>query len=177
MFILTFIISILLIFLLLLVLIPFKITFSVISEQESKINLIFSWISPFLKGELIDYSLNHATFAIYLFNKKVGNKNFKFKFKNNNTNKLDIFKSIIPKYVNIETYYGFEDPSITGFLCGIINLIPDYSEASVIYNNPDFTTDTSYFNGRGVIKINIFSAIIKLINSNTKNNSKISYNK
>ncbi|MDP4146193.1 MAG: DUF2953 domain-containing protein [Bacillota bacterium] len=50
----------------------------------------------------------------------------------------DIINIIRPKYVSIKGIYGFEDPSITGMLCGIVPLISPLIKRGGIKLQPVF---------------------------------------
>lgn len=50
----------------------------------------------------------------------------------------DIIRIIKPKYVGINGVYGFEDPSLTGFLCGFISMINEIIPGSIINIQPVF---------------------------------------
>ena len=53
----------------------------------------------------------------------------------------DIINIIKPKYFRISGIYGFEDPSLTGMLLGIISIIKGAVPNAQIYVKPDFEED------------------------------------
>ncbi|BCZ45286.1 membrane protein [Clostridium gelidum] len=50
----------------------------------------------------------------------------------------DILNIVKPKYFKISGVYGFEDPSLTGMLLGVISIIKGAVPSAQIYVNPDF---------------------------------------
>lgn len=50
----------------------------------------------------------------------------------------DIINIVKPKYLKINGVYGFEDPSLTGMLLGIISIIKGAVPKAQIYAEPDF---------------------------------------
>lgn len=171
-------ILILIIILLLLLFIPLNISLYINSEQIDNSYIDFSWLYPFLNIRLI-VNEGDIFIKIYIFKKSFKIKQIQFStIKSNYTikDRVNILKSLNLDYLYLDTYYGFNDPLITGILCGFINLIPNYLDKNKIYNNPNFMVDTSYFTAKAFAKINIFYAIIKILKSYIKNyNKKLSY--
>jgi hypothetical protein len=54
----------------------------------------------------------------------------------------DIINIVKPKYFRISGVYGFEDPSLTGMLLGIISMIKGAVPNAQIYINPVFEEET-----------------------------------
>ena len=54
----------------------------------------------------------------------------------------DIINIVKPKYFRISGVYGFEDPSLTGMLLGIISIIKGAVPNAQIYVNPVFEEET-----------------------------------
>lgn len=54
---------------------------------------------------------------------------------------IKILSILKPKYFRLEGVYGFEDPSITGMLCGIIAVLPSIFPKAIININPDFSDE------------------------------------
>ncbi|AVP63675.1 DUF2953 domain-containing protein [Clostridium botulinum] len=171
-------ILILIIILLLLLFIPLNISLYINSEQIDNSYIDFFWLYPFLNIRLI-VNEGDIFIKIYIFKKSFKIKQIQFStIKSNNTikDRVNILKSLNLDYLYLDTYYGFNDPLITGILCGFINLIPNYLDKNEIYNNPNFMVDASYFTAKAFAKINIFYAIIKILKSYIKNyNKKLSY--
>lgn len=95
---------------------------------------------------------------------------------------VNIFK---PKCINVSGTYGFDDPSITGVVCGVLSVINSTVPNSVINIEPEFE-DEVYdleikFNGRIIVLIILFKTIrfifsrgiIKGIFKNKRKNMKL----
>jgi hypothetical protein len=54
----------------------------------------------------------------------------------------DIINIVKPKYFRISGQYGFEDPSLTGMLLGLISIIKGVVPKAKIDVNPDFEEET-----------------------------------
>ncbi|ABK60520.1 hypothetical protein [Clostridium novyi] len=166
---------ILLIIMLLVSLIPIKIYLNANSTDFPNFNIIFSWFYPFFEGRIYINENSIVTLDIYLFKKLFKSKPLTIK-KHSNGNLYDSIKNFKLKSIDFETHYGFSDPSITGFICGIINILPINALKNNILNYPDFTTDTTYFNTTGVIEINMFFLLVQLMKSKFHTSSKnVSY--
>ena len=50
----------------------------------------------------------------------------------------DIINIVKPKYFRISGVYGFEDPSLTGMLLGVVSIIKGAVSGAQIYVDPDF---------------------------------------
>ncbi|MFD3156797.1 DUF2953 domain-containing protein [Haloimpatiens sp. FM7330] len=169
--------SIFLIILILIAVVPLKIMFN--SDKNLDFHILVTWLNPLFKANI--QNKNTIIFlSIYLFNKKISSKPIKAKNKKtkklNNKNKLYYLQQIKPYYLNIDTSYGFRDPSTTGILYGIINSLTELIDLRNIQNNPNFVTENDYFNVNGIIKLNIASTIIKLLSSYIKS-YRIAYQK
>ena len=161
MYILVILISIILLIVILLSVYSLKVDFSFDSQQLEDFQLTLSWLKPFIKG-FVKTDENKLVLAVYLFNKKILTKNLTSK-KPSNFNNLKLIKSI--KFVNLtlKTSYGFEDPSITGMLCGAINIISEYIDINNSCNNPDFSTDFDHFDIYILAEINLAVTLFNLI--------------
>ena len=89
---------------------------------------------------------------------------------------INYFKEIIhivkPKTVEINGFYGFEDPSLTGMICGIIPLISSLIPKSDINLQPVFDDEIIEIECDIHGKISLLSAIIKTIKFVLKKNSR-----
>ncbi|MCY6483842.1 DUF2953 domain-containing protein [Clostridium aestuarii] len=163
--------------LILITIVPLKIIFN--SDENLDFHILVTWLNPFLKASI--QNKNTIIFlSLYLFNKKVLAKPIKAKAKKtkklNNKNKLYYLRQVKPYYFNIDTSYGFKDPSTTGIIYGIINSFTKLIDFKNIRNNPNFVTENNYFNVNGIIKLHIVSTIIKLLSSYVKSH-KVIYQK
>ncbi|EDS76331.1 membrane associated protein [Clostridium botulinum C str. Eklund] len=169
------ILLIILLVIILLSLIPIKIYLNANSTDLPNLNLIFSWLYPFFQGKIYFNENSIIILNIYFFKKLFKSNPLTIK-KHSNGNALNFIKNFKLNRIDVETHYGFSDPSITGFICGIINTIPINSFKNNISNYPDFTTDTTYFDTTGIIEINMLYLLIQIVKSKFHPSSKnISY--
>jgi hypothetical protein len=164
MYILVVFISIILLIAILLSTYSLKIDFSFDSKQLNDFKLTLSWLKPFIKG-FVKTDENKLVLSVYLFNRKILTKNLTSNKPNkpSNFNNLKLIRSI--KFVNLtlKTSYGFEDPSITGMLCGAINILSEYIDINNSCNNPDFSTDFDHFDIYILAEINLLVTLLNLI--------------
>ncbi|MBX4268320.1 DUF2953 domain-containing protein [Clostridium estertheticum] len=84
----------------------------------------------------------------------------------------DIIRIIKPKTVKVNGFYGFEDPSLTGMLCGIIPLISNLIPKSDINLQPVFDDEIIEIECDLHGKISLLAAIIKTLKFVFKKNSR-----
>ncbi|MBU3160028.1 DUF2953 domain-containing protein [Clostridium frigoris] len=84
----------------------------------------------------------------------------------------DIINIVKPKIVKINGFYGFEDPSLTGMICGIIPLISSLIPKSNINLQPVFDDEIIEIECDIHGKISLLSAIIKTLKFILKKNSR-----
>ncbi|MBX4264628.1 DUF2953 domain-containing protein [Clostridium estertheticum] len=84
----------------------------------------------------------------------------------------DIIRIIKPKTVKVNGFYGFEDPSLTGMLCGIIPLISNLIPKSDINLQPVFDDEIIEIECDLHGKISLLAAIIKTLEFVFKKNSR-----
>jgi len=161
MYILVVLICIILLIIILLSIFSLKVNFSFDSQQLPDFQLTLSWLKPFIKGT-VEMNENKLALTVYLFNKKILTKNLTSN-KPSNFNNLKFIKSIKFVKLTLNTSYGFEDPSITGMLCGAINIISEYIDTNNSCNNPDFSTDYDHFNIYILAEINLTVSFFNLI--------------
>lgn len=161
MYVITALISIILIIIISLILIPLNATLIYNSEKLTDFNLVLRWLKPLIKGIITKYE-DKIIFSVYLFGKRVFTKNITAN-KSNDSNNYRLIKCI--KFINItmQTLYGFKDPSITGMVCGAVNVISEYIDIDSAHNNPDFSTDIDYLNIKIVVKVNVVVSVLNLL--------------
>lgn len=155
---------ILLITLTLLILFAFhslKVSFSFNSELQQDFHLIMTWLNSFFKA-VVYKSNDENLITIYLFKKKVFTKPLKQQTKNQG-NVLHMIKTISLEHIKLQSSYGFEDPSITGMICGTLDMLSHYIDLDNLYNNPDFNTTADYFKISAEAEIDLFSTLIEMI--------------
>lgn len=161
MYILLILVSIILILTTLVALVPLKVRFRMDSEDLLNSSLNFSWLNPFL-NLTIQNENNNITKTFYLFNKVVL-KNSIYTQKNkkhSSKDLLEFMKQIKLKYADLKTSYGFNDPSITGIVYGTTNIVSQYINLDFFTNEPDFYTNTTYFNINAYLELSITPLII-----------------
>ena len=158
---LTVLVSIILLIIILLTIFPLKVVFKYNLEQLTNFHLMLSWLRPLIKG-IIKRDENKITLTVYLLNKKILTKDLTNR-EAKGTNNLKLVKSIKFGYVRLQTSYGFEDPSITGMICGVISLISEYVDLNSSCNNSNFSTDHDYFNINVVAKVNVIVSTLNLL--------------
>ncbi|MBU3098996.1 MULTISPECIES: DUF2953 domain-containing protein [Clostridium] len=89
---------------------------------------------------------------------------------------INYFKDIIgivkPKTVKINGFYGFDDPSLTGMICGIIPLISNLIPKSDINLQPVFDDEIVEIECDIHGKISLLAAIIKTLKFVFKKNNR-----
>lgn len=112
-------------------------------EDKSQIKIIICGLNIYSRKFIGEKNGNEAS------KKKRKKKEFKAKRnigRNLLVEFLNYFKDIInivkPKHFNISGVYGFEDPSLTGMLLGIISIIKGVVPKAKIDVNPDFEEET-----------------------------------
>ncbi len=152
-----------LILVVLLITIPIKIAFAFNSQEFTNVNLIATWLKPLFKIVIVKTD-EKMFYTLYLFNKKVLTNNLTSKtLAKDYVKKIQLTRNLKPHFIDIKASYGFEDPSVTGMVCGVINLASDYLGVNVLYNNPDFNMDYNYFNISGTAELNTISIIAMLL--------------
>ncbi|GAA0181543.1 hypothetical protein SH2C18_40650 [Clostridium sediminicola] len=168
-----FLISILVIILVLIAIVPLQILFN--SDENIDFHMEISWLKPLFKAIILNKDTN-IFLTIYLFNKKISTKPLKAKKEKNSNNYKDKFyylKQLKPYYSHIDASYGFQDPSTTGIIFGIVNSLTKFLNLRNINNEANFTSEENYFNIDGIIKLNIATTIIKLLKSYRKSHQTI----
>lgn len=167
MYVFLFVISIIFLIVILLSIVPLNVTSSFNSEELEleDFRLTLLWLKPLIKG-IIKMDGNKMILKLYLFNKRILIKNLTTnKPKDADTDNFRFVKAIKFLNIRLQTSYGFEDPSITGMVCGAINVISEYIDSNDSWNNPDFSTDYDYFYINAQVKVNILLSIINLLKS------------
>ncbi|WP_315120352.1 DUF2953 domain-containing protein [uncultured Clostridium sp.] len=170
MYILLILLLIIVLFILLLAIFPINIAVGVNSYEIFEYNLIFSWAKSLVKGNIKNND-GCKILNLYLFNKKILDRPLKNVNGGMNHN-INLIRRIKPDYIVMETSYGFNDPSITGMIYGFISFISQYLNIDELYHNADFMAEDSFFNIKGLIKVNALSAIIQYFYSSNKLYSK-----
>ena len=155
-----------LVFLVLLSVYPLKIAFSVNSYDIPDYNVTFSWLNPFLKGR-VEKNENNKVIIVYILGKKVFQRSLTNA--SPDLNKIvAMLRQIKPEYISLQASYGSQDPSITGIIYGAINAMSSYLNFDELHINPDFLVEDSYFNAKGIVRINMLNAIIRYFSISRK---------
>lgn len=161
---------------LLLYIIPIKIYVNADSTKLHKYNLNVYWIKPLLRGTMVK-GHEGILLKIYLFNNKIYKKNLSSNsnLKNNISQKINSLIELRPKFEKFEASYSFEDPSITGMICGLIGLFASYTEDDNFTNNPDFSMEKDFFHVEAIFEISSIGLISLLLKNRKEKNIKILY--
>lgn len=163
-------VALILLALILLAVFPVNIIFSVNSEHQPELRGAMTWLNPLVKGTVTGDTRDtrNILLTVFLFGKKIytrnliGNRN-KDK-KGNYSDKINLLRNIRPSGLKVSASYGFEDPSITGMLCGALDMASGYVDFEVLNNNPDFTPEDNYFDISGEAKINAIRSLRGILN-------------
>ncbi|MGY0375002.1 hypothetical protein [Clostridium sp. JNZ J1-5] len=150
----------------LLAIIPLKIKVIVNSEELPNFCFKASWLGSFFKG-IVTRENNAMFLTVYSFNTKV----FKKELKNNSNgyiDKLNFIKTLRVNFIDVKVSYGFQDPSITGMLCGAVDLVSSYINLDTLYNDFDFYSDHDYFNINVLANINMINLLVTIFKYNKK---------
>ncbi|MEG0773978.1 hypothetical protein [Clostridium sp.] len=147
-------------------LIQTKAFFTFNSEKQFDFNLTIEWSKPIFRC-LIGKD-NQITFlTVYLFNIRIISKTLTKNYREL-LNNIKFLNSLEPKYLKIDAYYGFIDPSITGMICGIISLVSQSAKITELNNNANFISDYDYAKIEAMGVFNSISSIAKVLNLRKK---------
>lgn len=133
-------------------------------EPDLKINLLI--------GNKRFWSIKPSKTSANNKNKKVKRKKTRSKSKglfNINVLKYlisyfrDVLKIIRPRGIEIKGEYGFSDPSMTGFLCGIVPIISEIFPFSSLQLQPVFDDETMNIQSRVWGKIILFFIVFRTL--------------
>jgi ADP-glucose pyrophosphorylase len=146
------------------ILFPVKIYASFVSSQKPELYAAATWLNPLLKTYA--KSDNGKVFlTIYIFNRKLISKSFshtkqKERSFNDYINKI---KAVKTEEAKLQASYGFEDPSITGLIFGVIDVLSQSIRFDEYYNNADFSSDSTFFNIIVELKINTAVSLLRVL--------------
>ncbi|MGE5474448.1 MAG: DUF2953 domain-containing protein [Ignavibacteriales bacterium] len=157
-----------LIILVLLILIIFSTVIKVfltVNSGSEELNIKLVWLDPFLKiaVEIHNYV---PLLKISIFNKNIIKK--ELKKGNKKALRLQTIKEFKFKDINIDTSYGFKDPSITGITCGAINAASALINIKSLSQKPDFNASDDYIHVNADAKLNVGLAFVNLFKSYRK---------
>lgn len=139
------------------------------SYEDTNVHIVVSWLYPFLKATVIRES-SELKLTLYLFSKKIYTRYLmpekvkRVKGKERSyRHYISYVKTLELQEVKLNACYGFLDPSVTGMLCGAIDLISQLFKVEYFNNNADFICDTDYFNIEVSAKINIMASLIRIL--------------
>lgn len=159
---------VLLVLIVLMAVFPFKLAAAFVSEQQPDMHLAVSWLNPVFKL-ILTRNESHTYLTIQLLNYKVYSKdlskdtiNFKKKAKHMN-DYINMLRAFKVKGIKLYASYGFIDPSLTGMLFGIIDIVSQTIGFEEYYNNADFASDSTYFNITASAKVNAATSVYQLL--------------
>jgi len=162
---------ILLIVLLLTVLL-FTATLSIIfkfDSEKANMNITLFWLRPFLKA-LVTIENSQPILTVYILNKRVYSR--AVKAGKRKSSGMDIVKLANPKDVQVNAYYGFQDPFNTGVACGVISIASQFINIDSIQNVPDFMAGDDYIYFDATAKVNVGSALMSLYKTHNTSSEK-----
>lgn len=120
----------------------------------------FFWLYPLFSSKItmMNYS---PLMTFYIFKKRVYSKTIKKKPKQ--TNRMDYLQAAVlsDKYANFS--YGLEDPFVTGFASGILQMLQAVFGGVSIQQMPDFLSQQDYIRISAGAKLNIGKTLVQFI--------------
>lgn len=145
------------------------------SEQQIDMHILLAWLSPFLKAA-VTRDNNQMVLTVYMFNSRLFRKNLVSRNADHNKGKkrgihdyIDYLRALDLHHVRLYAFYGFEDPSITGMLCGGIDMISQGIIVEGFSNSADFFTDHDYFNIKAFAEVNAAASLIMALRRRSPN--------
>ena len=136
---------------------------------KTDLNMTLLWLHTFLKA-WVTIEDTKPMLTIYLLNKRLFKRRLIKEKKN--LSGVDIIKLIDTREIQVNTYYGFRDPFITGITCGVINAASQFINIDFINQRPDFNTESDYIYLDASAKINLGSSLINYLSSKLRHKSK-----
>ncbi|MGE5329299.1 MAG: hypothetical protein ACM3KR_07320 [Deltaproteobacteria bacterium] len=133
-----------------------------VNSNKEELNLELLWLYPFLKVIVVVHNYI-PQLIVYIFNHNIIEKEIKNKRKN--MIKPNQIMKLRFKDINIDTSYGFKDPSTTGITCGAINAASNLINLNSLYNKPDFAADNDYININANASLNVGMTLVSLFKS------------
>jgi hypothetical protein len=169
MYVFTTILILVLLMIILLAVFPLKVVFAANSEKLPDFYVSFSWLNPFITGNIAP-SDEGFMLSVNLLRKKIICRKLKGK-NTSHINKLDFIRSFKPNHVKIKTSYGFQDMSITGITCAAINIISEFMDLESVNNSPNFIAEHDYFELDGMLEMNVLSSLINWLKLKSNRNT------
>ncbi len=138
----------------------------IIDTNNSNMNLSFLWLYPFLKV-LVMIENEKPMLTVYLFKIKI----FRMVVRSQKGKKSSssLIRLANPTDINITTSYGFKDLYATGVVCGAVNMVRGFINATYIKQYPDFMSNKDYIYLNANAKVNIGTTILNYTKSKIKN--------
>lgn len=155
--------------LVLLTLVPIKVFFRFDLEEYSKFHLSIHWMNPIFKC-VIAKNEDTTYVNVYLFNIKIINKSTEKNY-NGFINTFKFLKALNPTFLKLDASYGFIDPSITGVIFGVIELVAESSKVVELNNNANFNPDYDYGKVTSTALFNAIPTIMKVLHFRKQNSN------
>lgn len=144
------------------------------SSNEARATLTLLWLYPFFKAAMI-FEASSPILTVSLFNNKVYTRTLNLGKQQQNMvglRRMKLVRAVSLSNIDVDTSYGFVDPSATGIACGIINIITQFVDVDSLYQQPNFTTDNDYIDVHATANLNIGLTLVNLIRGYIRNSTK-----
>lgn len=135
---------------------PVKISF-LLDSDKIDMHVSMTWL-PLLKIEAKTIHLR-AHISVYIFSKKIISKFIK---KRRGVDK-SVLKALSLQNTCIRTFYGLNEPHLTGMLYGAIGFISSLIEIEALEQFPEFVPINEYLRIEANSKLNVGKTIVNLI--------------
>lgn len=153
------ILAILLLLVVLLFTVKSKVDF-IFNSTNSDMHATLFWLYPLLKS-VITRENDGFILTVYLFNKRILTK--KMNRKQNASGNGNIFRSLNPTDIHVDTQYGFRDPFVTGLAGSAITLVSEFFNVESLHQKPDYLAINDYISLDATAKLNLGHSLMKLI--------------
>jgi hypothetical protein len=126
-------------------------------------SLNFLLLYPFFKVTITNENYQ-PMLRIYLFKKRIINK--LIKLRSGKANNVLLIKQMKLENVNLDASYGFKDPSITGAVCAITNIVSKFIHINSFYNRPNFAAEDDYIFITATAELSVGQAVASLLKYN-----------
>lgn len=173
MYLFTFLVLLIIMLLILLAVYPLKLAASFSSEQTTDLHGRATWLNPLLKGILHRENKN-IILTLYFFDKKFLSKDVTQKKANQGRRKsyteyINYVRALKLEHVKLHAVYGFEDPSITGMICGGIDMFYQSINFEDFNVYADFNSEENHFNITGEAELNVIVSLFRILRMKAPN--------
>lgn len=131
----------------------------IFDTEDSNMYMTLFWLPPLFKA-VVEVTDTKPVLTIIVLNKRLLSKTLKNKKQHLDT---QIIKKVSPQEFVINAYYGFKDPFSTGIATGMFSAISSLVDIASVRHCPDFTASKDYIYVDASAKINLGTALLKLL--------------